>query len=33
MTNQVTLRAFRENDLGFLDRLNTDPDALAPRTS
>jgi RimJ/RimL family protein N-acetyltransferase len=28
MDDQFTLRAFREEDLGFLDRLDTDPAAL-----
>lgn len=28
MNNNLTLRAFREEDLGFLERLDTDPAAL-----
>src|SRR5215218_2959556 len=28
MDDDLTLRAFREEDLGFLDRLDTDPAAL-----
>jgi RimJ/RimL family protein N-acetyltransferase len=30
MDDNLTLRAFREDDLGFLDRLCTDPEALGP---
>jgi RimJ/RimL family protein N-acetyltransferase len=30
MDDTLTLRAFREEDLGFLDRLGTDPAALGP---
>jgi [ribosomal protein S5]-alanine N-acetyltransferase len=30
MDDQLTLRAFREDDLGFLDRLGADPEALGP---
>jgi hypothetical protein len=28
MDGSLTLRAFRQEDLGFLDRLETDPAAL-----
>jgi RimJ/RimL family protein N-acetyltransferase len=30
MGHDLTLRAFGEDDLGFLDRLDTDPSALGP---
>ena len=30
MDGNLTLRAFKEDDLGFLDRLCTDPEALGP---
>jgi ribosomal-protein-alanine N-acetyltransferase len=30
MTDRVTLRAFAEDDLPFLERLDTDPEALGP---
>ena len=30
MTDSLTLRAFAEGDLGFLERLDTDPAALGP---
>jgi [ribosomal protein S5]-alanine N-acetyltransferase len=30
MDDGVTLRAFVEGDLGFLERLDTDPEALGP---
>ncbi len=30
MDDRLTLRAFCEDDLGFLDRLCTDPKALGP---
>lgn len=30
MNDNVALRAFNEGDLGFLDRLSTDPDVLGP---
>jgi ribosomal-protein-alanine N-acetyltransferase len=30
MEHELTLRAFREDDLGFLDQLDTDPEALGP---
>ena len=31
MDGSLTLRAFRQEDLGFLDRLETDPAALGGR--
>lgn len=30
MTDSLELRAFAEGDLGFLERLDTDPAALGP---
>lgn len=30
MADQIALRAFNANDLPFLERLNTDPDAVGP---
>jgi [ribosomal protein S5]-alanine N-acetyltransferase len=30
MDDQIALRAFREKDLPFLERINTDPDAVGP---
>jgi ribosomal-protein-alanine N-acetyltransferase len=30
MTDRLRLRAFAEGDLGFLERLDTDPEALGP---